>query len=100
MPIKTIPFDASEVLDTPEAQAEFIRAALESGDRAHIGRAIGIVARARGMGEIAKVAGLSRESLYRSLREDGDPRLSTLLGVMGAIGLDLSVKPKEVVMPA
>lgn len=47
MPIKTIPFDASELLDTPEAQAEFIRAALESGDRAHIGRAIAVVACAR-----------------------------------------------------
>lgn len=94
MPIETRPFDASEFLGSAEAQAEFIRAALESGDRAHIGRAIGIVARARGMGEIAKAAGLSRESLYRSLREDGDPRLSTLLGVMDAIGLSLSVAPK------
>jgi probable addiction module antidote protein len=91
MATKTIPFDASELLDTPEAQAEFIRAALETGDRAHIGRAIGEVARARGMTEIAKAAGLSRESLYRSLREDGDPRLSTLIGVMKALGLRLSV---------
>jgi probable addiction module antidote protein len=91
MAMKTIPFDASELLDTPEAQAEFIRAALETGDRAHIGRAIGEVARARGMTEIAKAAGLSRESLYRSLREDGDPRLSTLIGVMKALGLRLSV---------
>jgi len=93
MATKTIPFDVSALIATPEAQAEFISAALESGDRAHIGRAIGEVARARGMTGIAKDAGLSREALYRALSEEGDPRLSTLLGVMKALGLNLAATP-------
>jgi probable addiction module antidote protein len=86
-------FDAAEYLDTPEAQAEFITAALETGDRAHIARAIGTVARARGMTAIAKEAGINRESLYRALSETGDPQLSTLLGVLHALGLKLSASP-------
>jgi probable addiction module antidote protein len=88
-------FDAAEYLDTPEAQAEFITAALEGGDRAHITRAIGTVARARGMSSIAREAGINRESLYRSLSETGDPRLSTLLGVMQALGFSLNIAPVE-----
>jgi len=93
MALKTTAVDISELIGTPEAQAEFIAAAFESGDRAHIGRAIGEVARARGMTAIAKDAGLSREALYRALSEDGDPRLSTLLGVMKALGLHLAAAP-------
>jgi probable addiction module antidote protein len=95
MALKTLPFDVSELIGTPEAQSEFISAAFETGDRAYIGRAIGEVARARGMTAIAKDAGLSREALYRALSEDGDPRLSTLLGVMRALGLHLSTSPAD-----
>jgi probable addiction module antidote protein len=95
MAIRTTPVDVSEYIGTPDAQAEFIAAAFESGDRAHIGRAIGEVARARGMTAIAKDAGLSREALYRALSADGDPRLSTLLGVMKALGLHLSTAPTD-----
>lgn len=91
MAIETVPFDAAEFLDTPEAQARFLADAMEEGDVAYIAHALGIVARARGMSQIAKDAGLSRESLYRSLSENGDPRLSTMLGVMKAMGLKLSV---------
>jgi probable addiction module antidote protein len=93
--LKTTAFDAAAYLETPEAQAEFVAAALETGDRAHIASALGVVARARGMTAIAKEAGLSREALYRALSEDGDPRLSTLLGVMKALGLRLSTTPAE-----
>lgn len=86
-------FDAAEYLDTPEVQAEFITAALETGDQAYVARAIGIVARARGMTAIAKDAGVSREALYRSFSETGDPKLSTLLGVFHALGLQVTVAP-------
>jgi probable addiction module antidote protein len=87
-------FDAAEYLDSPEAQAEFITAAFETGDRAHIARAIGTVARARGMTAVAREAGMNRESLYRALSETGDPQLSTLLGVLHALGIRLSAVPE------
>lgn len=90
---KTIPFDAAEYLDTPESQAELIADALESGDPNYITNAIGVVARARGMTAVAKDAGVTREALYRALSNKGDPRLSTLVGVMKALGIRLSAKP-------
>ena len=88
--IETTPFDAAEYLTTPESQAELISDALGSGDPAYIKHALGIVARARGMSQVARDADVSREGLYKALGEDGDPRLSTLLGVMRALGLRLS----------
>lgn len=93
MALKTTPFDPAEYLDTPEAQAEFITAALETGDAAFIRDAMNTVARARGMGEIAKSAGLSREGLYKALGEAGNPEFSTVLGVLRALGLGLTARP-------
>jgi probable addiction module antidote protein len=93
MALKTTPFDAARYLTTPEAQAEFLTAAFESDDAGHIADAIGIVARAHGMSAVARGAGITREALYKSLSEDGDPRLSTLLGVMRALGFTLTVHP-------
>ena len=93
MPVETIPFDGSVYLDTPESQAEVLADAFESGDAAYIAHALGVVARARGMTGIAKEAGVTREALYRALSEKGDPRLSTLLGVVKALGLKLSAEP-------
>lgn len=93
MALKTTPFDAAEYLDTPEAQAEFITAALETGDAAFIRDAVNTVARARGMSEIAKSAGLSREGLYKALGEAGNPEFSTMLGVLRALGLGLTARP-------
>jgi probable addiction module antidote protein len=90
--IKTTRFDAAEYLDTPERQAEYISAALETGDAAFVRDAVGIVARARGMGEIARAAGLNRESLYKALGEAGNPEFGTMLGVFRALGLELSAK--------
>ena len=91
MPLDTIPFDAAEYIDTPEAQAELLADAFETGDAAYIANALGVVARARGMTAIAKDAGVTREALYKALSERGDPRLSTLLGVAKALGVKLSV---------
>ena len=81
MATKTYPFDASALLDDRETQAlylaEVIRAAQEDGNPALITTALGDIARARGMSEVAEQAGVSRSALYKALREDGDPRLST-----------------------
>ncbi len=94
--IKTTRFDAAEYLDTPELQAEYVSAALETGDAAFVRDAVGIVARARGMGEIARAAGLNRESLYKALGETGNPEFGTMLGVIRALGLELSAKPAKI----
>jgi probable addiction module antidote protein len=93
--IKTTRFDASEYLDTPERQAEYISAALETGDAAFVRDSVGIVARARGMSEIARIAGLNRESLYRALGESGNPEFATMLDVLRALGLELAARPVE-----
>ncbi len=87
---KTTPFDAADYLDTPEDIAAFLDESLKIGDPAFFAKALGIASRAKGMTEIAKEAGVSRESLYRALSEDGDPRLSTLFGVIKALGLRLT----------
>lgn len=88
--IDTTRWEPADHLDTPEAIAAYIAAALEDGDPAVVAAALGDVARAKGMTAIAREAGVSREALYRALREDGDPKLSTLLGVAKALGLKLT----------
>jgi probable addiction module antidote protein len=93
MPTVTHPWDPAEHLDSDEAVAAYIAAALEDGDPALLAAALGDVARARGMSDIARAAGLSRESLYRSLSADGNPSLDTFLKVAKALGLRLSVVP-------
>lgn len=85
-------FDAAKYLDDEQSQAAFLEDAAESGDSSYIAHAFGVVARARGMTQIAKEAGVTREALYKSLSVDGDPRLSTLLGVMKALNLRFKVE--------
>ena len=89
--LKTTPFDPAEYLKTDAACAEFLQAAFEEGDPADIARAFGIVARARGMTKLAKETGLTREALYRTLSEEGNPTLDTLLKVSKAFGMHLTV---------
>ena len=86
-------FDPAEYLTSPEAIAAFVTDALETGDAGYIAKAIGVAARAKGMAELAKETGLSREQLYRSISEHGNPRLKTLLAVMKALGVDMTAKP-------
>lgn len=93
MAIETMPFDAAEYIDTPEAQAELLSDAFESGDAAYIAAALGTVARAKGMTQVARDAGVTREALYKALSTEGDPKLSTLLGVIKALGVNLTVTP-------
>lgn len=90
---KTKPFDPAEYLDDDEAIAAYMTDALESGDPAFVADALGVVARARGMSEVAREAGVSRESLYRALSADGNPEFATVLRVVQALGLRLSVTP-------
>lgn len=90
MATRTTAFDAARYLDTPEAQAEFLAAALETGDASFVARSLGAIARARGMSDIARETGLGRESLYKALGENGNPELSTVLRVVKALGLHLS----------
>jgi len=91
--MKTSPFDAADYLDTAEARAEYMTAALETGDIEFIRDAVGVVARARGMGRIAKETGLSRESLYKALGETGNPEFATVMRIVRALGLTLTARP-------
>jgi probable addiction module antidote protein len=93
--LKTTRFDAADFLDTGKKQAAYITAALETGDADFVRDALGIVAKARGMGRIAKIAELNREILYKALGETGNPEFSTVMRVMRALGLTLAARPVE-----
>jgi len=92
MPLKTRPFDAALYLDDDESQGELLADAIESGDARYIAHALGIVARARGMTQIARETGLSRESLYKALHAEGNPELATVMRVVKALGITLTTK--------
>lgn len=85
-------WDAAEHLETEEDFAVFLADAMESGDRNVIVLALNTVARARGMSQIAKDAGIARQALYKSLGENGNPTLATLLGVFKSLGVTLSAR--------
>ena len=93
MTIRTIPFDAAATLNSEGRIAAYINAALETNDAAFIAEALGTVAKARGMTQVAKDAGVSRVSLYRTLSAEGNPELTTVLRVMQAMGLQLQAAP-------
>ena len=88
---KTIPYDVAEQLRTPEEMAAYLDAWLAEApeDATGIARALGDIARAKGMSQVAREAGLSRESLYRALSESGNPTFATVLKVAKALGLRL-----------
>jgi probable addiction module antidote protein len=87
------PFDAADYLDSPEALAEYLSAALETGDMPFILDAINIVARAKGMAHIAAAAKVGRTSLYKTLQPGANPEFETILRVFDALDLRLSVQP-------
>ncbi|XQA72086.1 addiction module antidote protein [Xanthomonas sacchari] len=89
----TTPFDAAEFLDNEDAIAVYLTEALAAGDIAHFQEAVQTAARARGMAQIAEASGLGRESLYKALRQGAKPRFDTILRVLGAMGVRLSVEP-------
>ena len=84
-------FDVVDFLDSDEAMVEYLNAALEEQDPAFFAKAIGDVARARGMTAIAEASGVGRQSLYRALSSDGNPRLETLFRVLESLDLRLAV---------
>jgi probable addiction module antidote protein len=93
MALEIIAFDATEFLDTAESQSHLIGDAFDSGNPSYIAHALGLVAKARGMSQVARAAGVSREALYKSLDENGDPKLSTLIGVAKALGYKVQMTP-------
>jgi probable addiction module antidote protein len=95
MPLETTPWDAAEFLNTAEDVAFFLEAVFEDGEANEIKHALGVVARAKGMTLLAKETGLTREALYKALKADGDPKLSTFLAVMRALGMRLVAKPAK-----
>jgi probable addiction module antidote protein len=99
MPLKTTRWDASEFLDN-DAIAGYLNAAFEDGNPAFIAASIGHVAKAKGMSQIARETGLSRESLYRALSDDGNPELSTMTKVMRALGMRIQIAPATPASPA
>jgi len=97
MPKKTMrekltPYDPAEDLGSDEAIAVFMAEAFQTNDAGYIAHALGVVARAKGMAQIASQTGLSREQLYRSFSEKGNPTLKTTLAVMDTLGVKPTAK--------
>ena len=92
--IKTRKWDSSEFLDDQEDIDAYLQFAFESGEPHQITKALGNAAKAQGMLDVANKTGISREHLYTSLGENGNPTLQTLTKVMDTLGYQLSVVPK------
>ncbi len=94
---KTTRYDVAQHLRTPEEMAAYLEASMEEadGDAAFIARALGNIARAKGMAQVARDAGLSRESLYKALSGERSPGFDTILRVVGALGLKLHAEAKS-----
>jgi probable addiction module antidote protein len=97
METKTAPYDVAEFLETPEEMAAYLEACIQvsDGDAAFIAKALGDIARAKGMTKVARETGLSRESLYKALSGDRSPCFDTILKVISALGLQLSASVKD-----
>jgi probable addiction module antidote protein len=87
--VRTTRYDNAVLLKSPQDIAAYLEAAMEDGDPRVIAAALGNIARARGMSELAREAGLGRESLYKALSPDGNPEFATVLKVVRALGLRL-----------
>lgn len=86
---KTQPFDAADYLNSEDDMVAYLEAALEEDDPRVVAAALGDIARAKGMSQVARDAGLGRESLYKALSPDGNPEFGTVLKVVRALGLSL-----------
>jgi len=95
---QTTQWDTSEFLETEEDIAAYLAAAFEEGDPEAIKLAIGNVAKARGMTDIARQSGVSRGNLYRSFQKDGDPKLSMIVDIMRSLGMTLTAQPQKIGM--
>ncbi len=90
--VKTTVFDAAKYLNTPEAISVYLEDIFETEDAELIAHALGTVARAKGMTEVARKTGLSRESLYKALSAEGNPEFATILKVMRALDLKITAR--------
>ena len=90
--VKTTVFDAAKYLNTPEAISVYLEDIFETEDPELIANALGTVARAKGMTEVARKTGLSRESLYKALSAEGNPEFATILKVMRALDLKITAR--------
>ena len=89
----TEPFDAADYLRTTDDMVAYLEAALEVDDPRVVAAALGDIARAKGMTQVARDAGLGRESLYKALSANGNPELGTVMKVVRALGLSLHARP-------
>jgi len=89
---KRTTYDPADDLTSDKAIATFVAEAFATEDAGYIAHALGVVARAKGMSQIANQTGLSREQLYRSFSENGNPTLKTTIAVMKALGVELTAK--------
>ena len=94
MATKTKPFDPADYLSSEDDIVDYLKIWMEDGSPQEIARAIGDVARSRGISEIARKAGLGRQALYSALSGNGNPTLETLVGVLNALGLELTVRKR------
>lgn len=92
MEVKISPFDPADYLSSEDDVLAYLKVWMEDGTAPEIARAIGDVARSKGMSDIAKQTGLGRQALYTALSENGNPTLETLTAVLGALGLELTVQ--------
>lgn len=92
--VRTRQFDPATYLQTEEDILYYLEAAMEGNDPKHIASALGDVARSKGMSEIARKAKVGRQALYNALSENGNPTLETLVGVLDALGLQLTVQKR------
>lgn len=86
---RTRPYDSAEYLKTDADMAAYLDAVLEDGDPDLVTHALGVIARAKGMAQLARDTGLGRESLYKALSADGNPEFATVLKVVRALGIKL-----------
>ncbi len=94
MGVKTSLFDPADFLSSEDDIVAYLNVWMEDGSPQEIARALGDVARSKGMTEIARATGLGRQALYNALSENGNPTLETLTAVLGALGLELSVQKR------
>lgn len=89
--IRTTTWDTADHLETAEDVAAYLEAVFEDGDPELITHALGVVARAKGMTEVARKTGLGRQNLYKALSADGRPEFATVLGVVRALGMKMTI---------
>lgn len=93
--IETTPFDSADYLDTAEAIAAYLDSWLEDGTPEELRNALAAVARSKGISELARRSGVTRQGIYKALGDDGNPSFETIRSILGAMGLKLTVEPAE-----